>query len=129
MKTFNTGVAELVFVEVPKGADSHHLLEARKDMWFLQSLSKDLLGVFPMMQSLLLGSGKFEILGLSHELTEEQCRGLVNFDYPDREDLGYKEYGGIGWYFFAKESLQSAITASGIEQREGYNVLVLKKMK
>jgi hypothetical protein len=70
-----------------------------------------------------LPPGKWKILGLSTELTEEQCEELVEQHFDTGE---FKEYV-LGFYQYrsAKQSFESLLRSKGIVDRNPYDHLKL----
>lgn len=84
---FNTGVCTLLLVKVPEDSNSDFL-----------SLTFGIKGISAHL--------KWQLIGLSHELTEDQCKPLVR-NYGDKVFENYHSHDGL--FQNAKESFDSLL--------------------
>lgn len=103
---FNTGVCTLLMVKVPE--DAHNFDIDGTDFYFNCQFGDVRFG---NPRRLIMLCKKYQFIGLSHELTEEQCAGFVDPACDKWEKYWrYKDYEDFNYYHeTAKESFESLL--------------------
>lgn len=124
MKQFKQGDSEYIGIEVPEGASDFAISERNK-IWYSTGVLVSSLKQYAFKK---IPEGKYSIIGLATDLTEDQAQQLV--DQPEIHPMtDYKDFTdyvvSYGNPCSAKKSLFSRLTSLGLPK----NTLIIKKLQ
>lgn len=111
IKTINTGISELVLVKVPDKSHKHLFTKIHGDNDLVFYIENE----FPKVVT--IPDGKYELLGIAHDLTEEVWRKIVktNFRFNIKYNTLFLDYSTMHFKFkTATESGLSMLRANEI---------------
>lgn len=122
MKQFKQGDSEYIGIEVPEGASDFAISERNK-IWYSTGVLVSSLKQYAFKK---IPEGKYSIIGLATDLTEEQAKPLVDMIKDNNGNHFYDYYQDrYAFNISPLESLFSRLTSLGLPK----NTLIIKKLQ